>query len=329
VHLCFRHLRARATAVAVASVFAVAFGGVSVVGCASARGLVDAGHLGDGCARVERAPSPLFDDDSVALANRIRHRLPGQVSVRVVPPNELDQIAGRVVGRHPSFLEVIVEGDGVLSMRGVTLIDAAGTRMGATVPSQGLLLAMAGAPAPPAPTVHRSTHSPGPFEQVVKAIGIAAVGLPLSIATFGIISPTLNGALDPSATTQSTWTTQHPEYAAWAEKPEVQAAGRLGVFTGVHAAPCAAGRCRQVFTVASPTVWKRARVSVVLGAEDCAIDDVIDVKIGAPIDFKDTATDEGQWGRFWDEGLGVIPVLEGIADGVDDCAECGASCFGC
>ncbi len=317
--------RAPAIAAAVAAVVAV----VTVAGCVSARGLVDAGRLGDGCAVVERAPSPLFDDDSPALASRIRHKLPGTISVRVVPQEMLDEVAQRPVGRHPTLLEVLVEGDGVLSMPSVTLIDGAGTKLNAQPVGSELAMRLVGAPPPPPPTVHSSTHTPGPFEQIVKAIGIAVVGLPLSIATFGIISPTINGALDPSATTTSTWTSQHPEYAAWASRDDVKAAARLGVFLGLHEAPCAAGRCRRVVAVSHPDVWKVARLSLLLGADDCAISDVVDVKIGAPVEFKDTAEDTGQWGRFWDEGLGLRPVVDDLVDATDGCAECVGSCFGC
>jgi hypothetical protein len=163
----------------------------------------------------------------------------------------------------------------------------------------------------------------------MKGIGIAMIGLPLSIATLGAIPPDLGGALSPTATTTSTWTTDHPDLQAWKDRPEVQAAARLGAFFELGRATCAGGRCRQVLTVARADAWRQAELEISLGVGDCGIDDVVTVDLGAAVPFKDTAADDGQWGRFWDEGLGLRPVVEDIGEGLDGCVECGATCFGC
>jgi len=301
---------------------------VGLSGCRTARGLVDEGKLRDACLVVERAPSPVIDDDPKALASRIRHKLPGTVRVRAVPHAELTTIAGVPVGEHPAFLEVTANGDGVLSLREITLVDEVGTRFGVTPANEALLLAMTGAPPPPAPIVHTSTHTPGPFEALIKGVAIAVIGIPLAIGTFGIISPDLGGALSPSATTTSTWQSDSPELAAWRERPDVQGAAKLAVFAGAAQAPCAGGRCRVVVPVARPDAWKRAELRLVLGVQDCALDDVIEVPLGVEVALKDTAADTGQWGRFWDEAFGLRPILEDVGDACDGCRDCvGNICF--
>lgn len=330
-----------AVALAVALAFALA---VALVqgGCASARGHVEAGRLEQGCLAVERAPSPLFDDDGPALASRIRRRLEGMIHARAVPHAELVAIARAVdtdagaeggadvaVREAPAFVEVSVVGDGVLQLREVTLIDGDGTRLQAPVVDEAVVLDLVGAPPPPPPVVHTSTHTPGPFEALIKGLGLAVIGVPLSIATFGVVPPDLGGALSPTATTTSTWTTDHPELQAWRERPEVQAAARLGAFFGVGKATCAGGRCRQVLQVARGEHWQKAELAIALGVGDCAIDDVVTVDLGPAVPFKDTPADDGQWGRFWDEGLGLRPVVEDIGDGLDGCVECVGVCTGC
>jgi len=308
------------------------------MGCATARGHVEAGRLEQGCLAVERAPSPLIDDDGPALASRIRRRLEGSIHARAVPHAELVSIARAAdtagatdvaVREAPAFVEVSVVGDGVLQLRSVTLINGEGTRLQAPVVGEAVVLDLVGAPPPPPPVVHTSTHTPGPFEALMKGLGIAMIGLPLSIATLGAIPPDLGGALSPTATTTSTWTTEHPEQAAWQQRPDVQAAARLGAFFGVGRATCAGGRCRQVLQVARGEHWQKAELAVSLGVGDCAIDDVVTVDLGPAVAFKDTPADDGQWGRFWDEGLGLRPVVEDIGDGVEGCVECVGVCTGC
>jgi hypothetical protein len=320
--------------------------------CQTARGHVEAGRLEQGCLAVERAPSPLIDDDGRALAARIRRRLEGSIHVRAVPVDELRTIARAapaavptdgttgaapavdvdvdvVVRDAPAVVDVAVVGDGVMRLRAVTLIAADGTRLEAPALTEDVILDLVGAPPPPPKTVHTSTHTPGPFEALMKGIGIAMIGLPLSIATLGAIPPDLGGALSPTATTTSTWTTDHPDLQAWKDRPEVQAAARLGAFFELGRATCAGGRCRQVLTVARADAWRQAELEISLGVGDCGIDDVVTVDLGAAVPFKDTAADDGQWGRFWDEGLGLRPVVEDIGEGLDGCVECGATCFGC
>lgn len=313
------------------------------MGCMTARGHVEAGRLEQGCLAVERAPSPLIDDDGPALAARIRRRLEGSIHARAVTPTELAAIVRPaaapegstpatvdvVLRDAPAFIDVAVAGDGVLQLREVTLIDADGVRLRAPLLSEAVILDVVGAPPPPPPTVHTSTHTPGPLEGLIKGLGMAVIGVPLSIATLGIIPPDLGGALDPSATTSSTWTTDHPELQAWKERPEVQAAARLGAFFDVGKATCAGGRCRQVLTVARAEGWRKAELAISLGVGDCAIDDVVTVDLGPAVPFAETPADDGQWGRFWDEGLGLRPVVEDIGDGVEGCVECVGVCTGC
>jgi hypothetical protein len=316
---------------------------VPAMSCQTARGHVEAGRLEQGCLAVERAPSPLIDDDGPALAARIRRRLEGSIHARVVPPAELTAIARPpaapegspappvdvVLRDAPAFIDVAVVGDGVLQLREVTLIDANGLRLRAPLVSEAVILDVVGAPSPPPPVVHTSTHTPGPFEALIKGIGLAVIGVPVSIMTLGAVSPDLGGTFNPTATTTSTWKTDHPELQAWKERPEVQAAARLGAFFDVGKATCAGGRCRQVLTVARAGGWRQAELAISLGVGDCAIDDVVTVDFGPAVAFKDTADDDGQWGRFWNEALGLRPVVEDIGNGIDGCVDCVGVCTGC
>ena len=280
---------------------------------------------------VERAPSPMIDDDSQALAARIRRRLPGSITARVVPHAELVAAAGGApIGQHPGFVEVVVDGDGVLELRGLTLVDRAGTRLAGAAATESLALALAGAPPPPSPVAHSSTHHPGALEALIKVIAIAAIGIPLSVGSLGMISPDLGGALDPSATTTSTWTTDHPDLAAWQARPEVVAAARVGQFLGVGRAPCAAGRCRLLVSVArADDLWRQVQLRLLLTTGTCALDDSVTVDMGRQTAFGDTAGDDGQWGRFWEQGLGLRPVVEDLGAAADGCAGCVWGCSGC
>jgi predicted small secreted protein len=299
--------------------------------CQTARGLADDGQLQQACMAVERAPSPIIDDDSQALAARIRRRLPGTITARVVPHAELVAAAGGAhIGQHPGFVEVVVDGDGVLELRGLSLVDRAGTRLEGAAPTESLALALAGAPPPPSPVAHSSTHHPGALEALIKVIAIAAIGIPLSVGSLGMISPDLGGALDPSATTTSTWTTDHPDLAAWQARPEVVAAARVGQFLGVGRAPCAAGRCRLLVSVArADDVWRQVQLRLLLTTGACRLDDSVIVDVGSQTAFADTAGDDGQWGRFWDQGLGLRPVVDDLGAAADGCAECFGVCSGC
>jgi hypothetical protein len=282
----------------------------------------------------------MIDDDSQALAARIRRRLPGSITARVVPHAELVAAAGGApIGQHPGFVEVVVDGDGVLELRGLTLVDRAGTRLEGAAPTESLALALAGAPPPPSPVAHSSTHHPGALEALIKVIAIAAIGIPLSVGSLGMISPDLGGALAPSATTTSTWTTDHPDLAAWQARPEVVAAARLGQFLGVGREACAAGRCRRLVAVAraavaraaddDDNVWRQVQLRLLLTTGACRLDDNVTVDVGSQTAFADTAGDDGQWGRFWEQGLGLRPVVDDIGDAADGCAECFGVCSGC
>ncbi len=292
--------------------------------CTTARGLVDDGDLERGCSIVERAPSPLFDDDAPALASRIRHKLPGTLRARAIPHEELEQIAGTTVFQRPRFIEVTAFGDGIMSLRSVTLIDEAGTRLRPQQVDNELFLSLTGAPVPPAPRVHTSTHTPGPFEAIVRMIGMATVGLPLSIATFGAIPADFGGLFNPTATTTSTWTEESPKLAEWRARPDVQGAARLAVFAGAARGTCAAGTCRTIVPVNRHDVWREVELSLVLGAGGCAIDDVVRIPFEQGVELKDTPHDDGHWGRFWKQGLGFRYVIDDIGDACEGCSSC---CF--
>ncbi len=303
-------------------------------GCVTARGLADDGHLKEACWAVERNPSPFFDDDGPALASRVRQKIPGQVTTRMLDAHALTSTPSLLLSS-PALLEVVVEAAAFSSLGPLTLVDAVGTRVSAKALDAVTVLAMFGAPAPPSPIVTTSTHTPGPIESLVKTLGALTIGLPISIATLGLVGPELNGLF---STGPSTTTSSHdsPELAAWRALPEVVAAVELGTALGVAQPSCFGGRCRIVVGVWNVTAFTSLSMPATLELEGCQLHDVLDV----PLSSKPLSTplalvpaDRGQWRRFQATNYGITPLFEDLFDAADDCCRAPFDliddCLGC
>ena len=291
-------------------------------GCVTARGLADDGHLLRACLALSQAPSPLIDDDAPALASRVRQKIPGDVTTRLLDPRTVAS-SPELLLTAPTLVEVVVDAAGFDALGPVTLVDAVGTRVPATPLHARTVLAMFGAPDPPAPIVTTSTHTPGPIETAIKAIGMVTVGVPLAIMTLGLIPPDLGGLFSTGPST-STWSTDSPELGAWRSRPDVVAAVELGTTLGLSAPVCFGGRCRLVVAVQNADAFARVSVPVTIGLEGCALSDVLEVPLSSS--SKPTSTplsavpgDTGQWSRFQATGFGLWPLLDDVGDAAGDC----------
>ncbi|MDP2339569.1 MAG: hypothetical protein Q8O67_01315 [Deltaproteobacteria bacterium] len=296
-------------------------------GCTTARGLADDGRLTEACQAVSRAPSPLFDDDAVALASRVRQKIPGSVTTRLLDPRTLAADPTMVLFA-PTLLEIVVDAAPFESLGAVTLVDVVGTRVPAERLDVRTVLAMFGAPAPPDPVVSSSTHTPGPIESVVKTLGMLTIGLPIAIATLGTIGPELGGLFSTGPST-TTWTTEHPHLAEWRARKDVSAAVELGTALGVAGPACFGGRCRVVVAVQNAAAFARVSVPTTMRFQGCPLNDVLEVPLSSTTPLAQTPADTGQWGRFQETGFGVWPVLDDLGDGIDDCCGVFDGCGRC
>lgn len=304
-------------------------------GCTTARGLADEGRLAEACSAVSEAPSPLFDDDARALASRMRARLPGSVTVRRLDARALVSNPALIVVDR-GLVEVVVDANVYGDVAGLVVVDAVGTAVPVAVVDEATVLAFTGAPAAPAPTLVTSTHTPGPFEEMIKAVGMVVIGVPIAIGTLGLVGPDLGGLLSTGPTT-STYAKASPELPAWQARPDVQAAAVLGAALGVGQPRCAGGRCRVVVAVAHADAFAVIRADARLEFAGCSLPDTLVVPLPrAPSTSTTTPlaalpADTAQWDRFAATSFGLDPLLDDIGDGVEDCcdgvSDIGRCCF--
>jgi hypothetical protein len=295
-------------------------------GCTTARGLADEGRLTEACQSVARAPHPWIDDDAPALAARVRAKVPGTATARLIDPRTLAHEPNLVLFA-PTLLEVVVDAAAFDALGDITLVDQVGTRVPASPLDVATVLAMFGAPAPPAPVVRSSTHTPGAIESVVKAIGMIAIGLPIAIASLGAIDPALGGLFSTGPSTTS-WTEDHPHLAEWRARKDVSAAVALGTALGVAQPVCFGGRCRVVVAVRNAASFARGSVPAPMRFDGCPLTDVREIPLSPTTTTTTTTTplyalppDTGQWGRFQETGFGVGPLIDDIGDAADDCCQ--------
>ncbi len=287
-------------------------------GCGTVRGLLDEGRVADACHAADFYANPWFDDDDTALAARVRLQLPGSVTARVV---DVAAVAGDApLLRNADIVEVVVDAPSARALAGFTAIDKHGLRLPAERLDTRTLLAMFGAPLPPQPTYRSSTSTPGPFESLMKVIGIAVVGIPVSMMTLGTVSPDLGGLFSTGPST-STWAEDSPELPAWRARNDVVTAARVGHALGLDADECAAGRCRTMLVVPHAASFAAVRTQLSLDVGGCTLVDDLTIPLHTTTPLSQTAPDTQQWRRFADTNYGLDPFLRDVGDAADDCCD--------